>query len=228
MFQLRANLLGLSAVFFGALSALALAACQGSPDDIWTPDPGQPAILRELGVPQSLPVAPSGAQGSFATARGTAGQTEADIDLLVTGGSIELWAPSDGLLVVQDLEVELADVVVPPEVLPPQGAYLTGVGARLATPVSVDVTEQGGTVSVIASLDLEAHWALASADGTVFPMSRISLDKVPFSLEISRNALGRLEARLVGFRDGPFWRWAGTLELGDLTVDLRAGGGEGE
>jgi len=27
---------------------------------------------------------------------------------------------------------------------------------------------------------------------------------------------------------GTFWRWAGILELGDLTVDLRAGGGEGE
>ncbi len=228
MFQLRANLLGLSAVLLGALLSAALAACQGTPDDIWTPEPGQEPIFRELGVPQSLPIAPSGARGSFATARGTAGQTEAAIDLAVTGGSIELWAPSDGLLVVRTLQVQLADVAVPPAVLPPSGAYLTEVGARLASPISIEAVEQGGSVSVIATLDLEAHWALAAADGTVFPMSQISLDKLPFSLEISRNALGLLQARLVGFRDGTFWRWAGILELGDLTVDLRAGGGEGE
>jgi hypothetical protein len=201
-------------------------ACQGEPEQLWDPEPPDEPVLRDLRVPVRMAIEPTqvglDVRGSFAAARGVAGGAEADLQLAVVGGSIELWAPSDEVLLIREVDVQLADIAVPPEVLPPHGAYLTGVGATLASPITVEPTDDGATATVIANLDLDASWALVVGEGESYPLSTLRLRQVPFSLEISRNLVGDLRVRLVGFRDGTFWSWAGAFELADLTVDLQA------
>lgn len=214
-FRLRA---GLIAVLF----ATAAMACEGQPDDVWSPDPDAEPLLHALGAPVLFDIGPSaGDAGSFAAARGTSPTASAELAVGIDGGWLEIWAPSDEILVITNLEVEVAPIALDGAVVPPAGATLTGVVARSTGPVSISVTAGLDRVTAISHLDMQVSWAL-ERDGQALPLSDLMLRRVPFSLEISRNALGELKARLVAFRDGIFWSWAGAMSLADLTVDLVA------
>ena len=213
----------LRAAAIAALVPVALLACQGE-EEVWgdAPHNGGEPLLHQLAVPRRLAIAPSAltTPGSFATARASGPDQEAELPLPITGGSLELWSPHEGMLFVSELEVALPDVEVPADVLPPNGAHLTDVSVRLTRPATLEPTDDGQTLRVIAPMDLEVTWALVVGD-TVHTLDPLALDRLPISLEIRPDALGRLQARVVGFRDGSFWRWAG-FGLSDLTVDLLA------
>jgi hypothetical protein len=214
---IRKTLLLLSQVLLGVLAGGTLAACQGEADDVWTPAPGP---LEELQLPTPLPLAPSGAGGSYATARAVTGGGTSDIDIAIQGGQIELWATGDGLLVISDLEVDAADVTIGPEVVPPSGVQLTGLRGRLKTPVAVVPTVRGDRISAIARLSLIAEWSMVG-DAGAHPLSPLELPDLPFSVEIERTDAG-WTARLVAFQDGQFWSFADLWQLADLTLDLYA------
>ncbi|HUH04964.1 MAG TPA: hypothetical protein VML75_23365 [Kofleriaceae bacterium] len=223
MTQLSKSIFRVRAAFVAALFATAVMACEGQPDDVWSPEPGTEPILHSLGTPTSFDVGPSAGDsaGSFAAARGSSPAASAELVVGIEGGTLELWAPGDQVLVITGLEVAVAPIALDGTVVPPEGATLTGVVARAAGPVSLSVNPGIDRITAISHLDLRVSWAL-ERDGQVFPLSDLMLRRVPFSLEVSRNVLGQLRVRLVAFRDGIFWSWAGAMALADLTVDLVA------
>jgi hypothetical protein len=217
MFLIRKTILVLSQTLLGLMAGSALTACQGEADDVWTPEPG---VLDELRVPTALPLSPSGEGGSYAAARAVVGGSASDIEIAIAGGEIELWTTADGLLVVTNLDIEAADVIIGPEVVPPAGVQLTGLRGHLNTPVAVEPTVRGDKITAIAHLTLTVEWALAG-DGGAHPLSPLTLDGLPFSIEAERTEFG-WSARLVAFQDGRFWAFADLWELADLTLDLYA------
>jgi hypothetical protein len=210
----------------GLLTGAMLAACQGEPPPDWEPEPGLGAELaRALRVSATLQVAPADRfGGSFARARAEAARTGAgaEVELAVAGGEVALRATADGLLVVERLEAFFEDVHVPAEIVPPAGVRLTGLLVRIERPLVVAPVEGPRGLTVIAAVDLVAEWAVDLGGGAVAELRPVRLRELPVSIDVGRDGLGRVQLRLVAFRDGEFWQWAETFRLGDLVVDLRA------
>jgi len=219
MSTLRKTLAAATRLLVTATALASLWSCQGEPDDLWSPDPAPGDLLDQLRVPQQLPLAGSGEVGSYAAARAVTAGGSSDFEVTVTGGQLELWATEDRLLVIDDLVVEAADVAIGAEVVPPAGVQLTGLRARLVSPVAVAPTRSGDRLTAIARLDLEIDWSMATG-GDSHPLSPLHLSGLPFSLDVVRSPSGQITARLVAFRDGRFWEYADLWSLADLTLDL--------
>ncbi len=211
---------------FMLVGALAIAGCSEEPGAVWEPDSDSSSILHELGLPTDFEVAPSAqdGSGSFAVAVGAGASGEgAEVELSIESGSFTLWAVRGETLVLQALDIRLADVEVPSDVFTPDGAALTNLSAHLAAPVTLEVDDADGRVGTVAELDLEAEWTLELPGGASYEMSALRLRELPFALDIERDEAGELAVRLVAFRQGTFWRWADRFRLSDLVVDLVSG-----
>lgn len=207
-----------------ALVLALLAACQGQGYDDWG-DPEAATLLEQLGAGATIEIAPSTADGgSFAVTRATAlrAGASAEVALPILGGLADLRATRDGLLVLESLEVELADALIPPELFPPSGLQLTDLRLVLEGPAVFTAEESPGRLTAIGVLDLRAEWAIGLGDGRSSALQPLRLEALPVSLDIVRDAHGALSLRMVAFRDGSFWRWAETFELTDLAVDLQS------
>lgn len=208
------------------IAAVGLVACHGEPAEVWEqPTGNDQGLMHDLVVPTQFVIAPTSPSGtgSFAAAIGrTAAVREpADVHLAVLGGYFDLRATRDGWLVVQNLEVDISDAYLTPEMVPPSGLLLTAVKISLPTPLVLSPTDQGSRIAVVARLDITAEWALALPSGRIHPLLPVDLESIPFSLEVERTRSGALKARLVAFQQGPFWNWSG-FQLADMTLDLSA------
>ncbi len=219
MLNVRETFVGFSRLLLGVLAAGGLASCQGEADDVWSPEP-DPELLEELRLPATLALAPSGEQGSYASAQATAGGEGSDVEIPIAGGHLTLWTTDAGLVVVDELVIEASDVIIGADVVPPAGVHLTGIRGTLQSPAALDPVVSGDRLTGIAHLDLAVEWAIV-IDGEVHPLATLRLGELPFSLEVERTA-GGLAARLVAFRDGEFWSFADLWRLADLTLDLHA------
>lgn len=202
-----------------------LGACQGQGHDDWVPDSEDTSVLQELGGGASFDIAPTTADGgSYAVTQALAlrAGAAAEVALPIVGGYLDLRATRDGLVVLEALEVDVADAVIPPELFPPNGLRLTGLRLVLESP-AVFSPEQGiDRLTAIGSIDARAEWAIDLGDGRSSALGPLHLEGLPVSLEVGRDASGGIRVRVVAFRDGSFWRWAETFELTDLAVDLTA------
>jgi hypothetical protein len=208
-----------------AFALAPLAACQGQGHDDWNPGPDDASLLEQLGAGVTVEVAPSSPEGgSYAVTRALAlrAGAAAEVALPIVGGYLALRATRDGLVVLEALEVDLSDAVIPPELFPPDGLHLTGLRLVLERPAVFGPDPGLDRLTAVGELDLRAEWAIDLGDGRSSPLGPLRLEGLPVSLDISRDPAGRLAVRVVAFRDGSFWRWAETFELTDLTLDLHA------
>jgi hypothetical protein len=144
--------------------------------------------------------------------------------VLEVAGTFESYALPDGSIALDALAVEVGDVIIPAETLPPNGIHLTDVRLILDGPAWAEgawtFDDERGVVEL--ELDLTLEWSIVTSDGEAHPLAPQHLEGVRTALMIESDAQGRLVARLDAEREGTFFAWSGLMELSDLEVTLRA------
>lgn len=200
-----------------ALTLLLLAAACGPTE---TASDGEPDLASELRLPRQVTLAPQDSRlGAHAVA--LRDDRENPVEFGVLAGDIEVQSDG-GRLGLTGLEISLADVSIPAEILPPRGLELTDLHVRLETGASAEAewTADDQRVEVALEVGLGASWAMVR-DGAVHPLADLHVADVPVYLVIERDG-GGLRASLSADRRGRFWSWAETFELRDLRAELSA------
>jgi hypothetical protein len=199
------------------LASLAtLAAC--GPTDVDPHSP--PALADELAAPRVFDLA-TGDSAIGARALALRADRESAIDLEIRSGALEVQAAGDRL-VLADLEVAVADVAIPPDILPPSGVILTDLALRLGESASAEAewTADGRRAEAAIEIDLVISWSMIR-DGVVYPLADVRIRAIPIYLVVEREG-GALTVSLSADREGPFWSWASTFEMRDLRLELLA------
>lgn len=213
----------------GALLALSLnlAACAlGAPTDGTDQTGADPGTLTHR-LSQPTPLAlDHGTDASAAAFNAVAladGGPTSHVELGVIDGAITVdRTGDDGVLRIEDLVVDVDDVTVSPNVMPPNGLHVTGISAVLDRPVRAEVTDETDDhIEAVATISVALQWSAVLEHGVV-ELAPIHLVNVPVTLEIDQTEGGQLVASLHAERTGSFWTWAETFELRDLSLDLSA------
>jgi hypothetical protein len=218
-----------AASYIPMLLLVSAVGCAGEPEsDDWTPRPEDPSLARVLTQPATFDVQPSAIDGSGSLAAAVghvldedeSANIHAPLQLEILGGSVDLRLTRDELLVLQALHVDLDDVALPPEIVPPDGIALTGLSVSLTGPVAGEAEVSDERVSASVQLSLAAEWAINLGDGRTHPLNPVRLEQIPAMVVVERNLLGELQLRIGITREGPFWSWLSHFALSDLDLAL--------
>lgn len=209
-------------------SCLALAACAGEPADYEGGDPLGPSLRERMVGPQRLTLAASAPEGgSFVSALvgGSLAGEPQQVTLPVVGGVVATRTEADGRVLLEQLEVELADVVLSEQEFPPHGLWLSGLRLSADRSVAGDVAwsedEQAGALAV--ELDLLLDWGVVLSDGELHPLATQTVRGVRFEVDIGRSGPVGVSMALGAFAEGVVWRWSSLVEVSDLGMELVAG-----
>ena len=154
----------------------------------------------------------------------TDGSPMPEVQPTVTGGRAVLRATDDGFVIVEDLDVKLADVTVPPCAPGGQPIHLTDLALRLGTQVDADGnwSADGMSVTGDGNGDLLLDWSWVLADGTIYPLATQKLSHAPFSLSVRQDDAGQLDAAVWMKQDGDLRTIADQVTLSDLSMAVVA------
>ncbi len=198
-------------------TSLGTAACAFEPDG-----GGGDGLATQLRKRAFLDVSTESDVAVSATARG--GQA-LDVAPSVLGGQAVLRTTEDGWLLVEDLEIPLADVTVPPGVLADRPVTFTDLALRLGTQLAVKPLAPLDTdaVSLVGwgDADLLLDWSMLSWDGKdVFPLAMRRIADAPFAVALELDADGALHASITARVDGVVDDLGELVVLRDLSVDV--------
>lgn len=145
--------------------------------------------------------------------------TETTLDIV--GGDLVLSERADHTLLLESLEVRLADAVVPT-----QGQTelrITGIRLSLAEPVAIDATWPAAgehafaRVPVVLTLD----WKLEGASGRAWPLATQQLEGMTLYVHVDGDR-PQWVTEVLGYHGGTFWEWSGIYAMSDAIVKLKA------
>lgn len=206
-------------------AAIALTACTGEPVDGTGGDPLGPSARERMAGRQSFALAATAPEGgSFVSGQlsgALAGEPQL-VALPVVGGRVTTRTDADGLVQLEQLEIELADVVLSEAQFPPHGLWLSGMRLRAARPAEAPVTWSDDDQHAVASVevDLVLDWGVVVDDGELHPLASQTARGVRFELEVAASGPGGLSLSAGAFADGVVWRWSSLVELADVGVEL--------
>ena len=157
------------------------------------------------------------------TARTIDGMPMPDVQPTVTGGKAVLRATDDGFVIVEDLDVRLADVTVPCAG-GGKPVHLTDLALRLGTQIDADGDwgADGMTVTGDGTGDLLLDWSWVLDDGTIYPLATQKLSRAPFSLHVQQDDAGQLTAAVWMKQDGDLRTIADQVTLSNLSMAVIA------
>jgi hypothetical protein len=157
------------------------------------------------------------------TAIGPDGKVMQNVAPDVTGGRAVLRSTEDGFLIVEDLDVKLADVTVPPMTFG-QPIHLTDVRLRLGTQIDEDGdwAPSGTYVTGEGKADLLLDWSWALDNGTIYPLATQKLSGALFETAVRMDDAGNLRADVWMTQPGEVKRIADTVTLSDLSMAVVA------
>jgi hypothetical protein len=208
--------LALAASLLAALAGCALDAMEDT-----VPPPRSP-VLDRLSGPFAFSV--DGAASLVAVeARALASGSSEPVEFAVQRGRSALRVTPDGFLILDDIDVELSDVLVPAELIPPAGLPIKDVRVRIERPSAAPLEEIGGVLLAVVEVDLLVDWSGEFGDeGNVYPLRSVRLGGLRLEVELGIDAAGAVVAHFSAARAGAFWDWARRFELSDLVVELAA------
>jgi hypothetical protein len=157
------------------------------------------------------------------TATGTDGQPLPGMAADIAQGRTALRATRDGVIVVEALEIDLSDVVVPPGTLSESSYQLTDLRLRLGLQLGVAPEWSADRRHAIGTgtADLLLDWSLV-ADGEVYPMATRKLENTPFQLEVILDEGNNVTARISTSVAGRLSSFLDRILLSDFSMELDA------
>jgi hypothetical protein len=200
-----------------ALSATLFTAACG-----FAPDGGGEGLATQLRQRAFLDITKDSDVAVSATGRG--GQSLA-VNPNVLGGEAILRTTQDGWLLVEDLEIPLDDVTVPPGMLSDRPVVFTDIVLRLGTQLAVEplapVDEADVSLVGWGDADLLLDWSMLSWDGQDhLPLAMRRIADVPFAVAVQMDADGELHASITARVDGVVDDLGELVVLKDLAVDV--------
>lgn len=142
--------------------------------------------------------------------------------LPMVGGEVTVQAQPGGHLVLTAMRLDLGDIRLAPESVPPNGLELKAVSLRLRAQTSADIEwASDDTANASTETDLVLDWSLVGVAGTAVPLASQAITHVPFEITIDTRPGGALWLNVHAERGGIFWEWLG-LQLSDLRINLEA------
>jgi hypothetical protein len=188
----------------------------------FAPDGGGEGLATQLRQRAFLDITKDSDVAVSATGRG--GQSLA-VNPNVLGGEAILRTTQDGWLLVEDLEIPLDDVTVPPGMLSDRPVVFTDIVLRLGTQLAVEplapVDEADVSLVGWGDADLLLDWSMLSWDGQDhLPLAMRRIADVPFAVAVELDADGELHASITARVDGVVDDLGELVVLKDLAVDV--------
>jgi len=183
-------------------------------------EPQDDATLRSrLEKPTTL-VIDSAASLVAATAHTDQDGDAMPIEFSIVDGRVDLIAQPSGEIVVHEFELDLGDVTVSADFLPPNGLELRELKVRMDYPVVAEPewSEDGTAASGDVMMSITADWSAVFNDN-VYSLRSIVLPEllVHAHLALSGNTV---LAQVSAVKSGTFWNWAGKFQMSDLVVEV--------
>lgn len=200
-----------------SLASLSLAACAFEDDGLVSD-----SLETQLHQRVFLDLAPSSTVGVVAT--DADGNPMPYVEPRVTGGRAVLRTTEDGWLLVEDLDVQLADVVIPPGAIGDDAVTLTEVGLHLGTQLAAEPYWAGDGDGAWGSgdADLLLDWSMVTSQGDVYPLATQLLGDAEFTVAVRRDEDGTLHAEVDTAIPGEVHRLTGLVTLSDLSIAVDA------
>lgn len=182
------------------------------------------ARLEQADGPLSLVVVPFDSSGTVQGRRTLVDSQDVTLPLQVTGGMVQVALAPDGQsLVIQAAHLRVADVVLSPDQLPPNGLTFHNLALELKAPMQARAAWLAGGVEGVASLtgDFELTGELQTADGTS-PFEPQEFAGVTVSADLTTDSFDDVQLRFRVHRSGVTWQWQGLLQTNDFELDGRA------
>jgi hypothetical protein len=184
-------------------------------------DPNKTPLRQELGKRAFLDLGSDSRIG--VTAIGPDGQVMKNVAPPVTGGRAVLRSTEDGFLVVEDLDVKLADVDVPAQDFG-KPIHLTDLVLRLGTQIDVDGDWDANGLAVTGegTADILLDWSWRLDDGSLYPLATQKLSGAQFDVTAHDDGAGHLGAAVWMVKPGELRNFADRVMLRDLSVSVVA------
>jgi len=209
-----------------ALGGMLLAGCLGDGSEGAAAPVG--GTTDRLASRLELPVQPSASRVVLTTHREYEGEMQQQLDLEVLGGTVALRSLPGGGLELVDLRIDLGDVVLDEDEMPPHGVHVTDIALRLPEPTDLEATSSPSANRLVGTgqAELLLSWSYVAvgepAAGKVVPLGTQRVTSVALEVEVSTTDDGRALVKLHGRRHGTFVEATGLFELSDLGIELRA------
>jgi len=198
------------------LLALGTSACS------FEPDSGRPDLASQLRKRAFLDISTDSDVAVSATGRG--GQHLDVAPSVLGGGEAILRTTEDGWLLVEELEIPLDDVTVPPGTLADRPVTFTNLSLRLGTQLavrpSVPLDDSAVALTGFGDADLLLDWAMLSWDGDVLPLAMRRIADAPFTVALEVDADNQLHAAINAHVDGVVDDLGELVVLRNLAVDV--------
>ncbi len=205
-----------------SLFAVALAATTGACafDDAGVEPDNE--LAAQLETRAFLDLAPSSHVGVVATGGG--GEALPYVEPQVVGGRAVMRTTIDGWLLIEDLEIQLADVTIPPGELGPNPIRLTDVELRLGTQLAAVpyYSGDGRAAWGTGAADLLLDWSMVTREGDTYPLATQRLGESDFTVSVVLDDVGNLSAEFATAVNGEVHRLTGLVTLSDLSVAVDA------
>ena len=157
------------------------------------------------------------------TATGADGQRLPTMEADIIQGRTALRSTREGVIVVEALEIDLSDVVVPPGVLAESAYHVTDLRLRLGLQLGVEPEWSPDHRHAIGRghADLLLDWSLV-ADGETYPMATRKLENTPFELEVDLDEGNNVTARISTSVAGELSNFLDRIMLSDFSMELDA------
>lgn len=184
---------------------------------------GDETLYSRLGTRETLVLEPTSLVGVVAS--DNEGNPLPCMQPSVESGTAVLRSTKSGLLLVEDLEIELSDVVIPPGVIHSEDIHLTNIRLQLGTQIALepDWTAGGGlSVEGAGTADLLFDWSVLSDSGAVYPLATQRLRDAEFLVEVGLHPDGSVTAFVTTSIDGRIGSFANRIQLSDFSLAVSA------
>ncbi len=202
------------------VAALTLTGCAF---DEGTDPVGEESLYARLGTRATLVLEPTSLVGVVATDNN--GNYLPCMQPTVTDGSAVLRSTKNGLLLVEDLDIHLSDISIPPGVVYSEPIELTNIRLHLGTQIALQPDWAAGNglhTGGTGTADLLLDWSVRSDSGDVYALATQLLRDTEFLVEAGLQPDGSITAYVATSIEGRIGSFANRIQLRDFSMAVNA------